>query len=149
MGSIIALLGVVFIDLDRQLDGCPGAIAPADRRRSAWLIGLVHGLLVTKMNLQPFVVTLCGLLIYRGVARFYTEEADRRLSLRRELPDAGMADHRPLLQASRTASSRSAVVTIVMGIVLHQLRCFGPLSLRGRQERGGGALLGIRTRRAW
>lgn len=33
------------------------------------LIGLGHGLLITRLNLQPFVVTLCGLLIYRGVAR--------------------------------------------------------------------------------
>ena len=32
-------------------------------------IGLVHGLLITKLKLQPFIVTLCGLLIYRGVTR--------------------------------------------------------------------------------
>jgi ribose transport system permease protein len=37
-------------------------------------IGLVHGLLVTKLGLQPFVVTLCGLLIYRGVARGLTQD---------------------------------------------------------------------------
>jgi ribose transport system permease protein len=37
------------------------------------LIGLVHGLLVTKAKLQPFVVTLCGLLIYRGMARWVTD----------------------------------------------------------------------------
>lgn len=33
------------------------------------LIGLAHGLLITKIKLQPFIVTLCGLLIYRGVTR--------------------------------------------------------------------------------
>ncbi len=32
-------------------------------------IGLTHGLLITKMKLQPFVVTLCGLLFYRGLTR--------------------------------------------------------------------------------
>ena len=37
-------------------------------------IGLFHGVLVTKVNLQPFVVTLCGLLIYRGVTRGYTND---------------------------------------------------------------------------
>ena len=36
------------------------------------LIGLCHGLLVTKLKLQPFIVTLCGLLIYRGVTRGFT-----------------------------------------------------------------------------
>ena len=33
-------------------------------------IGLTHGLLITKLRLQPFVVTLCGLLFYRGYARY-------------------------------------------------------------------------------
>ncbi|HUG18796.1 MAG TPA: ABC transporter permease [Planctomycetaceae bacterium] len=37
-------------------------------------IGFVHGLLITKMKLQPFVVTLCGLLIYRGLSRFITAD---------------------------------------------------------------------------
>ncbi|MEE2623735.1 MAG: ABC transporter permease, partial [Verrucomicrobiota bacterium] len=32
-------------------------------------IGLFHGLMVTKLGLQPFLVTLCGLFIYRGLAR--------------------------------------------------------------------------------
>lgn len=31
-------------------------------------IGLIHGLLVTKLRLQPFIVTLCGLFVYRGMA---------------------------------------------------------------------------------
>ena len=36
-------------------------------------IGLAHGLLITKVKLQPFVVTLCGLLVYRGLARWMTD----------------------------------------------------------------------------
>jgi ribose/xylose/arabinose/galactoside ABC-type transport system permease subunit len=37
-------------------------------------LGLAHGLLVTRARLQPFVVTLCGLLIYRGLARWITDD---------------------------------------------------------------------------
>jgi ribose transport system permease protein len=37
-------------------------------------LGLVHGLLITRLHLQPFVVTLCGLLIYRGVSRWLTSD---------------------------------------------------------------------------
>ncbi|MFP6674829.1 MAG: ABC transporter permease [Pirellulaceae bacterium] len=38
------------------------------------IIGLAHGLLITKVRLQPFIVTLCGLLGYRGIARFITSD---------------------------------------------------------------------------
>ena len=37
-------------------------------------IGLFHGLLITRLGLPPFVVTLCGLLLYRGVARGFTQD---------------------------------------------------------------------------
>jgi ribose transport system permease protein len=37
-------------------------------------IGLAHGLLITRLRLQPFVVTLCGLLLYRGIARYLTSD---------------------------------------------------------------------------
>ncbi len=37
-------------------------------------LGLLHGLLITRAKLQPFVVTLCGLLFYRGIARFIAND---------------------------------------------------------------------------
>lgn len=37
-------------------------------------IGFFHGLLITKLKLQPFIVTLCGLLLYRGLARWWTAD---------------------------------------------------------------------------
>jgi ribose transport system permease protein len=40
----------------------------------AGLLGFVHGLLVTRVHLQPFVVTLCGLLIYRGFSRWLVDD---------------------------------------------------------------------------
>lgn len=40
----------------------------------ALLLGLIHGLLITRLNLQPFVVTLCGLMIYRGFSRWLTAD---------------------------------------------------------------------------
>ena len=42
---------------------------------AAPVIGLAHGLLVTKLRLQPFLVTLCGLFIYRGLARWLSQLA--------------------------------------------------------------------------
>lgn len=43
------------------------------------LIGLWHGVLVVGVGLQPFVVTLCGLLVYRGAMRVVTD--DQSMSL--------------------------------------------------------------------
>lgn len=48
-------------------------------------IGLTHGLLITRIGLQPFIVTLCGLLIYRGLARYVT--ADQEQGFGSEYPD--------------------------------------------------------------
>src|SRR5579875_689792 len=38
-------------------------------------IGLFHGLLITRLHLQPFLVTLCGLFMYRGLARWLSPGA--------------------------------------------------------------------------
>ena len=40
-------------------------------------LGLVHGILITRFRVQPFIVTLCGLLIYRGVARFIANDTTK------------------------------------------------------------------------
>jgi ribose transport system permease protein len=43
------------------------------------LVGLVNGLIVTKLRVQAFVVTLCGLFIYRGAARWLAGESSQGL----------------------------------------------------------------------
>jgi ribose transport system permease protein len=74
VGSVIALLGVIFIDLVAG-DTMPWPAAMVVVTALGCLMGLVHGFLVTRMGLPPFVVTLCGLLVYRGIARYYTDDA--------------------------------------------------------------------------
>jgi ribose transport system permease protein len=73
VGSIFALLGVIFIDLLVTYE-MPWPLAVVLMVLAGTALGWLHGKLVTKMNLQPFVVTLCGLLIYRGIARYYTDD---------------------------------------------------------------------------
>jgi ribose transport system permease protein len=74
VGSVIALLGVLFVDLVGGV-GMAWPLAAVLMLVLGVLIGLAHGLLITRLDMQPFIVTLCGLLIYRGVARFYTADA--------------------------------------------------------------------------
>ncbi|MCV0395593.1 MAG: ABC transporter permease [Rhizobiaceae bacterium] len=85
VGSVIALLGVIFIDLIVN-QGVPWPLAFVIVLAVGGVLGAIHGLLVTKMRLQPFVVTLCGLLIYRGVARFYTADATAGFSFGHSFP---------------------------------------------------------------
>jgi ribose transport system permease protein len=40
----------------------------------AVFIGSFHGVLITKARMQPFIVTLCGLLLYRGLAQLAAKE---------------------------------------------------------------------------
>jgi ribose transport system permease protein len=85
VGSIIALLGVLFIDLITS-GGLHWSLALVVVIGIGILMGAVHGVLVTKMGLQPFVVTLCGLLIYRGVARYYTDDATAGFAFGQSFP---------------------------------------------------------------
>ncbi len=73
IGSVFALLGVIFIQLLNGY-GLNWLLATAIIVAAGVVIGLLHGFLITRAKLQPFVVTLCGLLIYRGVARYYTDD---------------------------------------------------------------------------
>ena len=74
VGSMIALAGVLFVDLIAN-QNVPWPIAVALMLVLGVVAGLLHGILITKLKMQPFIVTLCGLLIYRGIARFYTKDA--------------------------------------------------------------------------
>jgi ribose transport system permease protein len=70
IGSVVGLGAVTFaLLLERRW---PPALAITLVLLEAGTIGLAHGLLVTKLRLQPFIVTLCGLFIYRGLARWAT-----------------------------------------------------------------------------
>jgi ribose transport system permease protein len=68
-GSAFALLGVLLsMMLTSWRIPWPAAVAIVIALGA--LIGVFHGLLITRLGLQPFIVTLCGLLLYRGLARF-------------------------------------------------------------------------------
>lgn len=85
VGSVVALLGVIFVDMI-AVRGVPWPIAIVVVIILGGILGRFHGFLVTKMGLQPFVVTLCGLLVYRGVARFYTKDATAGFTFGQSFP---------------------------------------------------------------
>jgi ribose transport system permease protein len=74
IGSVIGLVGCILpMMLVQKQMSVPAAFLVVFLVSLS--IGLTHGLLITKLKLQPFVVTLCGLLVYRGIARWITGDA--------------------------------------------------------------------------
>jgi ribose transport system permease protein len=76
IGSVVCLAGIAVPWLLVEHGWSPWIVVPVVLSGSA-LIGLSHGLLVTRLRLQPFLVTLCGLLLYRGIARWMTSDASQ------------------------------------------------------------------------
>ena len=72
IGSLIGLVGCLLPML--LAAGYAPAVALLAVVVLSLAIGLMHGLLITRLGLQPFVVTLCGLLFYRGFARWLTHD---------------------------------------------------------------------------
>ena len=73
VGSMMALLGVLMSMMLTEWN-LPVVIAVLACIGIAMTLTLGHGLLITRLNMQPFIVTLCGLLFYRGLARFLTND---------------------------------------------------------------------------
>ncbi len=69
IGSIVALLGVI-LAMALTENHIPWPLAVIGVLLLGAALGAVNGLLITRVRLQPFIVTLCGFLFYRGVARF-------------------------------------------------------------------------------
>src|SRR5579884_3016354 len=73
IGSVVGLGAVCFAKLlERRV---PPAAATLLVTAGGAVIGLAHGLLVTRLRLQPFLVTLCGLYVYRGLARWLSSSS--------------------------------------------------------------------------
>jgi ribose transport system permease protein len=73
IGSVISLAAVVVVKLSAPSsqggEALPLWLGVAAALGIALSIGLLQGLLITRAGLQPFILTLAGMLIYRGVSQ--------------------------------------------------------------------------------
>jgi len=155
VGSIIALLGVIVIDLIAN-HHVAWPIAALVVLAIGVIMGLAHGLLITRLKLQPFVVTLCGLLIYRGIARFYTADATAGFPFGANFPDlewltTGRTDIVALVTAGSVQSIPiphaffiMLVIAVIMWVVLHRSVFGRHLYAVGKNEEAA-RYSGIRT----
>ena len=144
VGSVFAILGVIFIDLLVTYN-VNWAVAALLMVLAGILIGAAHGFLIARLRLQPFVVTLCGLLIYRGVARWYTDDGTAGFQFGQSFPALEW------LAAGRSFGIPHSFVTfilvaIVMGVVLHR-SVFGRYLFAVGKNEEAARYSGIRTER--
>ncbi len=118
VGSVFALEGVL-LSIMLTEKHWPAVVAVGACLLLTMGLGLVHGLLITRVPLQPFIVTLCGLLFYRGLARFIAGDATKGF---------GEAKGFEGLQTLATGSLLGVpmpfviliVLSVVMWVVLHR-----------------------------
>jgi ribose transport system permease protein len=72
VGSLICFFGVLSILLLNA--GMTTSLVLLVVLMTAAAIGVMHGTLICRLNLQPFLVTLCSLLAFRGLARVLTHD---------------------------------------------------------------------------
>ena len=144
VGSVFALLGAIFIDLLVTYD-VNWLVALLLMVLAGIVIGAIHGFLIARLRLQPFVVTLCGLLIYRGVARWYTDDGTAGFQFGQSFPTLEW------LAAGRSFGIPHSFITfilvaIIMGVVLHRSVFGRYLYAVGKNEEAA-RYSGIRTER--
>lgn len=118
VGSVFALLGVL---LSMMLTEWGWAPVPAVIVvvSIGVVLGCLHGLLITRLSLQPFIVTLCGLLFYRGLARFIAKDETKGFG-----SAAGFESLRDLATGSLagipTPFVLLTIISLVMWVLLHR-----------------------------
>ncbi|MCY3024350.1 MAG: ABC transporter permease [Planctomycetota bacterium] len=143
VGSVFALQGIV-MSIMLENWGWPWYLATPLIVVGVMALGWLHGVMVARVGMQPFIVTLCGLLIYRGVARFIS--GDRALGI-------GAGEY-GVLKALAQAKPLGVpmpfviliVVTAVMWVLLHRSVYGRYLFAVGKNE-DAARFSGINTRR--
>jgi ribose transport system permease protein len=144
VGSMIALVGIL-LSMSLREWHWPWPLAVLFVIVVPVILGCFHGWLITRMNLQPFIVTLCSLLIIRSMARYFAHDTTK-----------GFGDSKGLETITRITQGKLfgipmpfvilLLVAFVMWFVLHRSIYGRYLLAVGRNEQAT-RFSGINTRR--
>ena len=144
VGSMIALSGMLLVMALTEWHW-PWPLALLFVLAVPMLLGWLNGFLITHFKLQPFIVTLCALLIYRGAARYIAHDTTKGF-----VDCAGFETLRNLASGSFLGLPMPFVILIViaviMWVVLHRSVYGRYLYAVGRNEEAA-RFSGINTRR--
>jgi ribose transport system permease protein len=143
VGSMFALCGVLLAMMLRDWNW-PWPIAVAAVIALPMLLGLIHALFITRVGIQPFIATLCGLLLYRGLARFIAKDNTKGFGDAAGFEPLAKLAHGKLFGLPMPFVIL-IVVAVVMWFVLHRSVYGRYLLAVGRNEQAT-RYSGIRTR---
>lgn len=143
VGSMFALCGVLLVMALREWHW-PWVLAAALVIAIPMGLGWAHGQLITRMNIQPFIVTLCGLLLYRGLARYIAGDTSKGFGEAHGFETlASLANGRPF--GLPMPFILLVVIAVIMWFVLHRSVYGRYLLAVGRNEEAA-RFSGINTR---
>jgi ribose transport system permease protein len=144
VGSVFALAGVLLAMALTEWHW-PWPLAAAMAIAIPAALGWANGWLITRLKIQPFVVTLCGLLLYRGLARFIAGDGTKGFG-----NAEGFETLRDLSKGRFLGLPMPfvilIVITVIMWFVLHRSVYGRYLLAVGRNEEST-RFSGINTRR--
>jgi ribose transport system permease protein len=114
IGSVFALQGIILAIMLREWNW-PWPMAVLVSVLGVMLLGAMHGWFIAKIRMQPFIVTLCGLLFYRGMARFIANDETKGFG------GEGFAALRQLATGSIGPVPMPFILLIIIGIIAYVL----------------------------
>ena len=118
VGSAMALMGVLFsVMLEEK--GWPGWVGILSMLVVGAALGTFHAGLITRAKMQPFIVTLCGLLLYRGMARYIANDESKGFGQAADFQTLSNAFMDPFLGIPKPFWLL-VFISIIMWFVLHR-----------------------------
>jgi ribose transport system permease protein len=114
IGSVFALQGIILAIMLREWNWW-WPIAVLLSVLGVMLLGAMHGWFIAKIRMQPFIVTLCGLLFYRGIARFIANDETKGFG------GEGLETLRQLATGSIGPVPMPFILLIIIGIIAYVL----------------------------
>lgn len=139
VGSVIALTTMISASLVQQHHVSPFITIPLVLIIGS-LFGLLHGFLIQRFRLQPFIVTLAGMFLARGLSYLIsTESISIDNAVYRWIAEARV----PLGSASLSISAVVALVVVLFGMWLAHATQFGRTVYAIGGDEGSARLMGL------
>jgi ribose transport system permease protein len=124
VGTLVGLTGVIIAKISSHEDNCLGHplyVGIGVAMGAMLLIGYLQGLIITRLDLQPFIVTLAGMMIFRGISQTISQSGT--LSIGDSSPLSRLVNHGLFMHGESAIISWPVVifaaVVLVFGYLLH------------------------------